>query len=145
MSRFKPMTWIKHILGLPSARQTWACLIMSGLLLQGGLPGFDLALRGDLSSTLFGAKAANCHALSSDQTLRNAGPVQSDEEDNSFSHGCCLVCQAAQAAKGALPSPTFTLPTAGTASLPAIASARAHVHGLASLHKLPRAPPAAVA
>ena len=127
----------------PLARMLLAALVAVGFSLQGLLPGLDLALRGETPSVGFGVKAAICHASSVETSANAAGVPAAGDEGQSDSHGCCLVCQAASLSKGALPSPTFTLPTAGTASLRIAQAASTHVDGQASHHHLPRGPPLA--
>ncbi|MBI2236451.1 MAG: hypothetical protein HYU60_05780 [Magnetospirillum sp.] len=119
------------------ARRMLAFLVVAGLALQFALPGFDLALRAQDSWLALVTKGAVCHSPQSSEQ-----PLPAGGEDRSHSDGCCLVCQAVQLAKGILPSPTFTLPTAGTAlsfGWPAIS---ANTSGHASRHKQARAPPA---
>lgn len=54
---------------------------------------------------------------------------------------CCLICQAAQLAKGLLPPPALHTPTASAALSFLTVAVRQAVGGQASLHKLPRGPP----
>lgn len=54
---------------------------------------------------------------------------------------CCLICQAAQLAKGALPPLALHIPTASAALSFSSVAVRLTVGGQASLHKLPRGPP----
>lgn len=143
VSRPIPLTRIYN--GMPATRLLFAVLTVAGFTLQGLLPGLDLAFRGDFHRTAFGIEAAICHSSPSGTDARTAAPAGSGGEGQSDSHGCCLVCQVAGLAKGALPSPTFTRPTEGTASLLAATGASLHVDRRASRQHPARAPPVAVA
>ena len=127
----------------PLARLLLAALVAVGFTLQGLLPGLDLALRGETPLVAFGVKAAICHAPSAESSAKTAGVPGAGDEEQSDSHGCCLVCQVASLTKGALPSPTFTLPTDGMASLHLARAASTHVDGQASHHPFARGPPLA--
>ncbi|MGE5503541.1 MAG: hypothetical protein ACM31L_03875 [Actinomycetota bacterium] len=118
---------------IETMRRLSVLLVLAGLALQSALPGFELAMRARVPWTLLGFNVSICHSSTSGQPAGDAEQVPGD--------GCCLVCQAVELAKGALPSPTFTLPTTGTAPLPRSAATAAAAEGHASLHKLPRAPP----
>lgn len=77
-----------------------------------------------------------CHARGGGQaTLPGETPRSSDE--------CCLVCQAAQLANGAVPPQHFTLPTESAAPIRLAASAHDRREGEASRHAQARAPPQA--
>lgn len=129
----------------PSTRSLLVGALAAAFLLQGFLPGLDLAFRGEMPRTLFGVESAICHSSPSGDAVRTAAPTGSGGEGQSEHHGCCLVCQATPLAKGALPSPTFTVPTAGTAKLLVARSTLAQVDQRASRQHLARAPPIAVA
>lgn len=145
MNASGPITLTQIRNGKPATRLLLAVLTVAGFALQGLLPGLDLAFRGDFHRTAFGVEAAICHSSPSGTDARRADPAGSGDEGQSDSHGCCLVCQVAGLAKGAPPSPTFTRPTEGTASLLIAASASIHVDRRASRQHPARAPPAAVA
>lgn len=119
-------------------------LVAAGFLFQGLLPGLDMALRGESLPFALVMQTGICHSPSTGTAERTAVPAKGGE-GQSESHGCCLVCQAASAAKGALPSPTFKVPTAGTAGLRIAATVQALVHGQPSLHPFARGPPALAA
>lgn len=127
----------------PSARLLLSAMVMLAVAFQGLLPGLDLALRGESVPGALGFKIAICHSPSSAGSASAANPSGTGGEEQSDSHGCCLVCQVASLAKGALPSPTFTLPTVGTAELRIAAGASTHIDGLASHHHFARGPPLA--
>lgn len=145
MNVSRPITLTHVDDGMPATRLLFVVLTVAGFTLQGLLPGLDLAFRGDFHRTAFGVEAAICHSSPSGMAARTAAPAGSDEEGQSDSHGCCLVCQVAGLAKGALPSPTFTLPTLGTANPLTAAGASLHVDRRASRQNPARAPPSAVA
>ncbi len=145
MKQSRPITLTRILNGKPATRLLLTALTVAGFMLQGLLPGLDLAFRGDFHRTAFGIEAAICHASPSGTAAPTADPAGSGDEGQSDSHGCCLVCQVAGLAKGAPPSPTFTRPTEGTASLLTAASASRHVDGRASRQHPARAPPADVA
>ncbi len=111
-----------------------AFLVVAGLAVQFALPGLELSLRLQDPWTALAVKLGICHSPQSGQPAGGENRSQSDE--------CCLVCQAVQLAKGMLPSPTFTLPTAGTALSFGLPTEPANATGHASLHKQARAPPA---
>ena len=138
MNRSRPITATRILNGKPATRLLILVLAVAGFALQGLLPGLDLAFRGDFYRTAFGTEAAICHSSPSDSP-------SSDGKGQSDSHGCCLVCQVAGLANDVPPSPTFTRPTLGTASLPTADGASHHVDRRASRQHPPRAPPAAVA
>ena len=125
----------------PVARLLAVALVAAGFVFQGLLPGLDLAFRGETLLVTLAARTGICHASPAGGTERNAVPSPMGEEGQAESHGCCLVCQAASPAKGALPSPTFTLPTAGTAGLRIAATGSSHIDGQASHHHFARGPP----
>lgn len=123
------------------ARLVAVALVAAGFLFQGLLPGLDLAFRGGTLLVTLAARTGICHASNLGGAERTAVPSPMGDEGQSDSHGCCLVCQAASQAKGALPSPTFKVPTAGTAGLRIAATASSHVDGQASHHHFARGPP----
>jgi hypothetical protein len=121
-------------------------LVAAGFVFQGLLPGLDLALRGPAFAVTLAARTGICHAPPAGGTERTAVPAPiGNGEGQEEGHGCCLVCQASSPAKGALPSPTFKVPTAGTAGLRIAATASSHMDGQASHHHFARGPPPAVA
>ncbi|MBI3446367.1 MAG: hypothetical protein HY055_13675 [Magnetospirillum sp.] len=127
----------------PLARLLLSAMVALAFAFQGLLPGLDLALRGESVPGALGLKTAICHSPSQAGSASAANPSAAGGEEQSDSHGCCLVCQVASLAKGALPSPTFTLPTAGTAELRIAARASTHIDGQASHHQFARGPPLA--
>ncbi len=127
------------------ARLLAVALVAAGFVFQGLLPGLDLAFRGDTLLVTLAARTGICHASLAGGTERTAVPSPLSDDEQSESHGCCLVCQAASSAKGALPSPTFKVPTAGTAGLRIAATASSHIDGQASHHHFARGPPAVAA
>lgn len=129
----------------PMARLLAVALVAAGFVFQGLLPGLDLAFRGDTLLVTLAARTGICHASPAGGTERTAVPFPLGGDEQSESHGCCLVCQAASPAKGALPSPTFKVPTAGTAGLRIAATASSHMDGQASHHHFARGPPAVAA
>lgn len=121
-------------------------LVAAGFIFQGLIPGLDLALRGPAFAVTLAAKTGICHAPLSGGTERTAVPApMGTGEGQEDGHGCCLVCQVASPAKGALPSPTFKVPTAGTAGLRIAATTSSRVDGQASHHRFARGPPPVVA
>ncbi|MBC7906184.1 MAG: hypothetical protein H7Y60_05475 [Rhodospirillaceae bacterium] len=64
-------------------------------------------------------------------------------EDVPQSDDCCLVCQVAQLASGAILPPQSVLPAASAAHARTPVSARIAIQGEASRHTQARAPPAA--
>lgn len=145
MNASRPITLTRILNGKPATRLLLITLTVAGFALQGLLPGLDLAFRGDFHRTAFGVEAAICHSSPSGSAARTADPAGSGDEGQGDNHGCCLVCQAAGLAKDAPPSPTFTRPTLGTASLLTAANASIRVDGRASRQHPARAPPIAVA
>lgn len=129
----------------PVARLLVIALVAAGFVFQGLLPGLDLAFRGETLLVTLAARTGICHASPAGGTERTAVPSPLGDEGQSESHGCCLVCQAASPAKGALPSPTFKVPTAGTAGLRIAATASSHRDGQASHHHFARGPPVVAA
>jgi hypothetical protein len=127
------------------ARLLAVALVAAGFVFQGLLPGLDLAFRGETFLVALAARTGICHASNLGGTERTAVLSPMGDEGQSEHHGCCLVCQAASPAKGALPSPTFKVPTAGTAGLRIAATASSHVDGQASHHHFARGPPARAA
>ncbi len=125
----------------PMARLLAVALVAAGFVFQGLIPGLDLAFRGETLLVTLAARTGICHASPTGGTERTAVPVPMGDEGQSESHGCCLVCQAASPAKGALPSPTFKVPTAGTAGLRIAATGSSRMDGQASRHRLARGPP----
>lgn len=125
-------------------RLLMVALIAAGFVFQGLLPGLDMALRGESLPFALVMQTGICHSPPSGVAERTTVPAKGGE-GQSESHGCCLVCQAASAAKGALPSPTFKVPTAGTAGLRIAETAQAPVHGQSSHHHFARGPPALAA
>lgn len=125
----------------PMARLLAVVLVAAGFFFQGLLPGLDLAFRGETLLVTLAARTGICHTPLTGGTERTAVPSPLGDEGQAGSHGCCLVCQAASPAKGALPSPTFKVPTAGTAGLRIAATASTHIDGQASHHHFARGPP----
>jgi hypothetical protein len=111
-------------------RQASVLLVLAGLALQSALPGFELSMRARVPWTILGLV---CHA-------KDPGQPASDSE-GSPSDGCCVVCQALELAKGALPSAAFIIPAPPPLPLPTAAAATAAVDGHPSLFKQARAPP----
>ena len=130
-----------HIGRRPLARLLAIALVAAGFIFQGLLPGLDLAFRGETLLVTLAARTGICHAPLAGGTERTAVPSPVGEEGQAENHGCCLVCQAASPAKGALPSPTFKVPTAGTAGLRIAAGASTRIDGQASRHQFARGPP----
>jgi hypothetical protein len=125
----------------PLARLLAVALVAAGFIFQGLLPGLDMALRGESLPFALVLQTGICHSPLTGASEHRTAPVKGGGGGQSESHGCCLVCQAASAAKGALPSPTFTVPTAGTAGLQIAAIAQALADGQASHHTFARGPP----
>ncbi|MGE5547997.1 MAG: DUF2946 family protein [Solirubrobacterales bacterium] len=117
-------------------RELAVLLVMVGMAFQSGTIALSLfamtspaMAKGPLGSFI-------CHVPQPGDPSAPAGgeaPAKGDE--------CCLVCQAAQLANGALPPPTLQIPTASAADTPIPVAVMAPTGGEASLHKLPRAPP----
>lgn len=122
----------------------WTAFVAAGFIFQGLLPGIDLALRGEGFPGALGLTTGICHSPLGGEAARDAARLSGGEEEQAQDHGCCLVCQAASPAKGAVPSPTFKVPTAGTAGLRFAAIASTRIDGPASRSRLPRGPPAAL-
>ncbi|NFV78600.1 DUF2946 family protein [Magnetospirillum aberrantis] len=77
-----------------------------------------------------------CHARGGGQAaLPGETPASSDE--------CCLLCQVAQLANGAVPPQHFTLPTESAAAIRLSTGAQDRREGEASRHAQARAPPQA--
>lgn len=145
MNQSRPIILKRIWNGKPATRLALSALTVLGFMLQGLLPGLDLAFKGDFYRSAFGIEAAICHSSPSGQSARTADLPGSGEEGQSDSHGCCLVCQTAGLAKGSPPTPTFTRPTLGTAEALVAASDDTHVDRRASRQNFARAPPAPVA
>ena len=145
MNRSRPITVKRIWNGKLATRLLLSALTVLGFMLQGLLPGLDLAFRGDFYRSAFGIEAAICHSSLSGQAARTADLPGSGEEGQSDSHGCCLVCQTAGLAKGSPPTPTFTRPTLGTAEVLIAASDGIQVDRRASRQNYARAPPLLVA
>ena len=145
MNRSRPITLKRIWNGKPATRLLLSALTVLGFMLQGLLPGLDLAFRGDFHRSAFGIEAAICHSSPSGQAERTADLPGNGEEGQSDSHGCCLVCQTAGLAKGSPPPPTFTRPTLGTAAPLVAVSDDRHVDRRAFRQNPARAPPSFVA
>ena len=145
MNRSWPITLKRIWTSKPATRLLLSALTMAGFMLQGLLPGLDLAFRGDFHRSAFGIEAAICHSSPTEQAARTADLPGGGEEGQSDSHGCCLVCQTAGLAKGSPPTPTFTRPTLGTAEALIAARNDRQVDRRASRQNYARAPPVSVA
>lgn len=111
-------------------------LVLLGLAVQSAVPALSLMV---LAGSLAGHPLASfiCHVPRPGDNARAPGG-----EAPATGDACCLVCQAAQLAKGALPPPTLHIPTASAALSFSSVAIRLTIGGQASLHKLPRGPPA---
>lgn len=81
-----------------------------------------------------------CHAQGGAHAAQDDGQPG---DETSTRGECCLVCQAAQLANGAVPPQHFTLPTESAAAFRVPASAHSFRDGEAAGHAQARAPPAA--
>lgn len=121
-------------------RRGWLCRLgalsaLFGCLFAATTPGLALAnAAGRVLAVdgIFGIYI--CHA-------QGNGVVAEPGETSSTSKECCLVCQAAQLANGAVPPQHFTLPTESAASVRLPASAHSVRDGEASRYAQARAPP----
>lgn len=117
--------------------QLGALTALLGFLFTATTPGLALVNTAGKAVAVTGVFGVYvCHAQGG---LRAAlpGEVPSSSEE------CCLVCQAAQLANGAVPPQHFTLPTESAVVLRQPASAHSLRDGEALRHAQARAPPAA--
>ncbi len=111
-------------------------LALFGFLFTTTTPGLALVNAAGQSLAVGGFLGVYvCHAQGGKASLPGETSGPSDE--------CCLVCQAAQLANGAVPPQHFTLPTESAAAIRLSASAQDRREGTASRHAQARAPPAA--
>lgn len=118
--------------------QLTALAALLGFLFSATTPGLSLVAMAGPSITIDGFLGIYiCHVQS--------GPSAAlpGETDSPKSDGCCLICQVAQLANGAVPPQHFTLPTESAAHARTPVSAQIVVQGEASRHAQARAPPAA--
>jgi hypothetical protein len=116
-----------------------ALLALFGFLFTASTPGLSLvAMSGP------GAGIANvlgfyiCHAQGGDRAV-----PMTDEGPADSSDGCCLICQVAHMASGAVPPQHFTLPTESAAHLGLAVAAQSVIGSSAFTPVQPRAPPSA--
>ncbi|MGE5477320.1 MAG: hypothetical protein ACM3Q1_11735 [Bacteroidales bacterium] len=111
--------------------------VLLGFLFATTTPGLALVNAAGRSLAVDGVlNAYICHA-------QGGGAAATPGETSSTSEECCLVCQAAQLANGAVPPQHFTLPTESAAPDRLPADAHSLRDGEASRHTQARAPPAA--
>jgi hypothetical protein len=116
-----------------------ALFALLGFLFSSTTPGLSLVAMAGANVTFNGAFGIYvCHA----QSGAVAAP-EADDEVPLASDGCCLICQVAQLASGAVPPQHFTLPTESAAKLQSAVGALTIAQGHSSTPVQPRAPPAA--
>lgn len=116
--------------------QLGALAALLGFLFTATSPGLALVATAGPGVTFGGPLGVYvCHAQGDRATLPGENAPKSD--------GCCLICQAAQLANGAVPPQHFTLPTESAAYTRLLVGAQTVADGAASRHAQARAPPAA--
>lgn len=123
-----------HIRGL--RHEMAALFVMLGFAVQSAVPALSLVVLAGAFPIGHPLASFICHVPRPGETPQAPGgevPATGD--------ACCLICQAAQLAKGALPPPTLQIPTASAVRSFLTVATLLAVGGQASLHKLPRAPP----
>lgn len=125
--RSRARGWVRELLVL---------VILLGFAVQSATPALALVARGSDALAKGPLGAFLCHVPQPGESDSAGGEVPAKSDD------CCLICQAAQLAKGALPPQTLQVPTADAAGSFEPVCLWVAADGNASLHKLPRAPPA---
>lgn len=134
-----PFGHLRRWLDRGTRRRTAALAALLGFLFTSTTPGLSLVAMAGANVTFNGAFGIYvCHAQGGAVAQPGA-----DDEVPLASDGCCLICQTAQLAGGALPPQHFTLPTESAAELRLAIAAQSVLHGHASSPQQPRAPPAA--
>ena len=117
-------------------RQLGALSALFGFLFSATTPGLALVNAAGQSLAVGGMLGVYvCHA----QGGRTAPPGEAP----SSASECCLICQAAQLANGAVPPQHFTLPTESAATVHLPAGPNDVRDGQAQRHAQARAPPVA--
>lgn len=138
MRRRHRQGWMRTLLGHGAVREVAVALVLAGFALQSATPALGLMAQVSNTLALGPLGAFICHVPQPGED-----PLIPGGETSSKGDGCCLICQVASLAKGALPPQTLHIPTRDAAgSFDAVDTPRAAGRE-ASLHKLPRAPPAA--
>jgi hypothetical protein len=126
-----------RVWGNGQSRSVAALFALLGFLFSSTTPGLSLVAMAGANVTFDGAFGVYvCHAQSGAVAAPDA-----DDEVPLASDGCCLICQTAQLAGGALPPQHFTLPTESAAELRLAVVAQTVASGYASTPLQPRAPP----
>lgn len=135
--------WRNQLLGLFRRRGPFrdlaALLALLGFLFSSTTPGLALVTDSGSRIGMSGALGVYiCHVKGGGDLRLPSGEQASETDD-----GCCLICQAAQLAHGAVPPQHFTLPTESAVRANVAASARSFVADGTFRPAQARAPPAA--
>lgn len=129
--------WLRQRRG--PVRRLAALLAVVGLAAQLALPGLDLAFLRQADWAALSADPSVCHTPGT-STAQNPGE---SGQGPRAGHDCCVLCVAAQAAKGAMPAVAIEFPEPPRAEPLSAAEERTAPLPRTFHHKLPRAPPAA--
>lgn len=128
--------WGRSWFARGAVRELMVVLVLAGFALQSATPALTLMAEVSSDLALGPLGAFICHVPQPGED-----PLIPGGEESAKSDGCCLICQAAQLAKGALPTQTLHIPTRDTAGTFEPAELPTAAGRGPSLHKLPRAPP----
>lgn len=128
--------WGRSRFARGAVRELMVVLVLAGFALQSATPALALVAKVSPALALGPLGAFICHVPQPGED-----PMIPGGEDSAKSDGCCLICQAASLAKGALPPQTLHIPARDAAGSFEPAGLPTAVIREASLHKLPRAPP----
>ncbi|MEW5727417.1 MAG: DUF2946 family protein [Pseudomonadota bacterium] len=126
------------LLARGAVREWLVVLVLAGFALQSATPALALMAKVSDDLALGPLGAFICHVPQPGED-----PLIPGGEASAKGDGCCLICQAASLAKGALPPQTLHIPTRDAAVAFETADPPRAAGRDASRHKLPRAPPAA--
>ena len=135
--------WRNQLLGLFRGRGPFrapaALLALLGFLFTSTTPGLALVTDGGSRIGISGPLGVYiCHVKGGIDLVVPPGEQAPDQDD-----GCCLICQAAQLAHGAVPPQHFTLPTESAVRARMPFDARSFVAAGTFRTAQARAPPAA--
>jgi len=135
--------WRNQILGMFRKggwlRDLTVLLALLGFMFTATTPGLALVTETGSRIGVTGALGVYiCHVKGGTQWVLPPGEQASDTDE-----GCCLICQAAQLAHGAVPPQHFTLPTESAVRAAAAVRAQSFVGGASFRPAQARAPPSA--
>lgn len=134
--------WRNQILGMFRRgglfRHLTVLLALLGFMFTSTTPGLALVSEtGSLVGMSGSLGVYICHVQGGTKVVALPGGQASDTDDD-----CCLICQAAQLAHGAVPPQHFTLPTESAVRVDLAARAQSFVPGEGFRPSQARAPPA---